>query len=111
MAAAPLSTIVRESTLQFGDYNRNGNVDAADYVVWRNTLGTPVSIFSGADGNGNGVIEGGDYIVWKSHFGLVSAPGSGLGASATVPEPAALIMCLSALLATFRVRLRCGGRE
>ena len=23
-----------------GDYNRNGTVDAADYVVWRKTLGT-----------------------------------------------------------------------
>ena len=33
----------------FGDYNKNGTVDAADYVVWRKTLGTTFVIaFSGS---------------------------------------------------------------
>ena len=35
-----------------GDYDRNGIVDAADYVVWRSTLG------STADLRGNGDVTG-----------------------------------------------------
>ncbi len=45
-----------------GDYNHNGVVDAADYVLWRNTLGQSASpAGSGADGNANGTIDAGDY--------------------------------------------------
>jgi hypothetical protein len=35
-----------------GDYNRNGLVDAPDYVLWRKTLGQSVPNGSGADGTG-----------------------------------------------------------
>ena len=54
----------------FGDYNLDNSVDAADYVLWRNTLGTNVPQFSGADGSGNGVVDQDDYVVWRAHFGL-----------------------------------------
>ena len=38
-----------------GDYNGNGVVDAADYVVWRKTLNSTASpTGSGADGNQSG---------------------------------------------------------
>jgi hypothetical protein len=53
----------------FGDYNRNGIVDAADYVIWRKTLGMVVAPFSGADGDGDGTVEQDDLAVWKAHFG------------------------------------------
>ena len=53
-----------------GDYNQNTVVDAADYTVWRDTLGqSSVTPYSGADGSGNGAIDAADYGVWKSHFG------------------------------------------
>ena len=52
-----------------GDYNGDLIVNAADYTVWRNTLGSSVARFAGADGDGDQVIGGGDYDVWKSHFG------------------------------------------
>ena len=53
-----------------GDYNQNGTVDAADYTVWRDSLGqTGLPMFSGADGSGNGSIGAEDYGVWKSQFG------------------------------------------
>ena len=35
-----------------GDYTREGKVDASDYVLWRDTLGTSATFFSGADGDG-----------------------------------------------------------
>jgi hypothetical protein len=65
----------------FGDYNRNGSVDAADYILWRKTLGlSGLAAFSGADGDGNGVIGQGDYAVWRAHFGQM-LPGAAAGAS------------------------------
>jgi hypothetical protein len=57
-----------------GDYNRNGEVDAADQVVWRKVLGTIVTPYTGADGNGNGVVDQDDYGVWRAHFGQTSPP-------------------------------------
>jgi hypothetical protein len=75
-----------------GDYNHNGIVDAADYTVWRDTLGRTGAGLA-ADGNGNNQIDAGDYTFWKMHFGQ-SAPGSGAGASANaaVPEPATIVL-------------------
>lgn len=63
------------SPLLAGDYNLNGRVDAADYVVWRNSDGPP---------------EG--FNVWRANFGQsLSGSGTsvGLGQTAAVPEPAA----------------------
>jgi serralysin len=67
-----------------GDYNRNGTVDAADYVVWRNTTSQAVPPFSGADGNGNGTIDAGDYNIWRANFGRTAGAGSGAGVSNAV---------------------------
>jgi T5SS/PEP-CTERM-associated repeat protein len=75
-----------------GDYNQNGVVDAADYVVWRNTLGQMGAGFA-ADGNNNGAVDVGDYNVWRANFGNTAASGSlsarSIGArpaSTAVPE-------------------------
>ena len=54
-------------TVLLGDYNNDLAVDLADYVVWRNTLGSTTAL--AADGDGDGLIDADDYIVWKSHFG------------------------------------------
>jgi hypothetical protein len=59
-----------------GDYNQNNKVDAADYVLFRKTLGSSVPASSGADGNGNGTVDQADYNVWRTHFGA-SLPASG----------------------------------
>ena len=79
-----------------GDYNNNGTVDAADYVVWRKTLnqmvGTPGS---GADGNSSGQIEAGDHTYWRERFG--NPAGSGLGET-NIPEPTAFALMLQLFL-------------
>jgi hypothetical protein len=79
-----------------GDYNRNHSVDAADYVVWRKTVGNTVAQFTGADGNGNLQIDSMDYLVWRSQFGITdtsSAPTIDLVANSpaieTEPPPIA----------------------
>jgi hypothetical protein len=69
-----------------GDFNNNGVVDAADYVVWRKTLNTPV-----------------DYTAWRSHFGQTGGTGSLVGDNAAldvtggVPEPSAIAYFLIVL--------------
>ncbi|HEY4235674.1 MAG TPA: dockerin type I domain-containing protein [Lacipirellulaceae bacterium] len=52
-----------------GDYNHNGTVDAADYTVWRDTLGATVPRGSGADANGDKTITAVDYSTWATQFG------------------------------------------
>jgi hypothetical protein len=54
-----------------GDYNRDGRVYAADYVVWSKT-----------DGSQTG------YNTWRAHFGQSAGSRSGATANAAVPEPA-----------------------
>ena len=76
-----------------GDFNGNGVVDAADYVVWRDSAGTPAQ-----------------YTEWRSHFGI-TASGSGSGSanldsSAAVPEPTACLLLAVAWI-PFLGRRRC----
>ena len=70
-----------------GDYNRNGVVDGADYVIWRKTDGqTGVTPGTGADGNGDGDINSADYDFWRARLGNTAGSGSGSFVGA-VPEP------------------------
>ena len=78
-----------------GDYNKNGVVNTADYVVWRGTLGQVVTALSGADGSGNGVIDAGDYNFWRVNFGQTAAgSGSGAATNAAVPETSSMLLML-----------------
>jgi hypothetical protein len=85
-----------------GDYNGNGIVDSADYVVWRNTsnqTGTGLP----ADGTGpggvpDGVVDSLDYNFWRAHYGSTAAAAAGVAHTNSVPEPAALTLILSMLL-------------
>ena len=59
-----------------GDYNKDTVVDAADYTVWRDTLGQSVTpAGTDADGDSNGIIEQADYDYWKARFGNVVGGG------------------------------------
>jgi len=89
-----------------GDYNGNGVVDAADYTVYRDTLGDSVTPGTGADGDGDGTIGPGDYSYWKTRFGNTSGSGSGAGAAAAtaVPEPSGLAWLLPILGIGFGTR-------
>jgi hypothetical protein len=90
-------------TMLAGDYNKNGAVDAADYVLWRDTQDQSVTPGSGADGTGSGgtpdgVVNDLDYDFWRTRFGNTAASTSATGIAA-VPEPAALsLLILSTIL-------------
>jgi hypothetical protein len=78
-----------------GDYNENGTVDAADYVLWRDTLGQSVTSGSGADGDESETIDAGDHDFWKARFGN-SVPSAAASLNA-VPEPTAVFSIVAAL--------------
>jgi hypothetical protein len=50
-----------------GDYNIDGIVNAADYVLWRESFGSTSDLR--ADGNRNNVVDQADYDVWRANFG------------------------------------------
>jgi glucose/arabinose dehydrogenase len=75
-----------------GDYDRNGEVDASDYTVWRGTLGSSTDL--AADGDRSGTVDDGDYLLWRQNFGVVrGTPFNGFSRD-EVPEPGALCMAL-----------------
>jgi cyclophilin family peptidyl-prolyl cis-trans isomerase len=96
-------------TVSAGDYNRDGIVDVADYVMWRKLRNTTVtSQFALADGNGDMTINELDFTVWRQQIGNMRGSDSGAGGSSdvAVPEPAAAILLLAAtpLIAAHRRR-------
>jgi hypothetical protein len=74
-----LANAVTLSVLVTGDFNHDGFVNNADYVVWRKNNGTAA-----------------DYNIWRAHFGTTFASGavSPLAArnGSNVPEPSAHIL-------------------
>jgi hypothetical protein len=87
-----------------GDYNKNGVVDAADYVLWRKGD-------LAADSNSDTLVDQTDYDFWRAAFGN-GAPGSGAGlSSSSVPEPTAGMLLLMGMLATCRWRSLAGRRS
>jgi hypothetical protein len=51
-----------------GDFNSDGVVDTADYVVWRKTLGSHSLIV--ADASRSGEVDAADYDLWLDNFGV-----------------------------------------
>ena len=75
-----------------GDYNQDGKVDAADYVVWRKNPGA-----HGGDPGG--------YNTWRMNFGAMAGSGSGNQLSAgAVPEPAAWMLLFIAMVCVTSLR-------
>ncbi|MCO6044349.1 hypothetical protein NG895_10565 [Aeoliella sp. ICT_H6.2] len=88
-----------------GDFNGDGTVDIADYVVWRNNLGGDSTALNG-NGAGGMTVTSADYDLWKDHFGDSSAVSS--TSPQSVPEPSAVILIagLSLTLGLLRQRHR-----
>jgi hypothetical protein len=78
-----------------GDYNRDGRVNAADYALWRKSLGSSVTRFAGADGDGSGMIDQLDFARWRANFGAVAA--AGVAFASAIPEPATVVTLWIAL--------------
>jgi hypothetical protein len=78
-----------------GDYNENGVVDAADYVLWRDTLSQTVTQpGDSADGDRSGTIDAPDYDYWRARFGNMIAGGTSASISVAVPEPVSVTVII-----------------
>ncbi len=78
-AVSPITFLGTVSRIdQSGDFDGNGAVDAADYVAWREGLG---SVNTQADYNG-----------WRTHFGQTVGTGSRASANEAVPEPSVMLL-------------------
>jgi autotransporter-associated beta strand protein len=81
-----------------GDYNDDGTVDAADYVVWRKFNMTSTALPNDPYG---GTIGADQYNTWRSNFGRRSPGSSSAGAShfqLAVPEPSTFVLLVAAIL-------------
>lgn len=102
-----LPCLCEATVINPGDFNDNGQVDAADYVVWRKSVGSVVARGFEADGDGDGTIDSGDYSVWRAKLDTnYSAGRDSLTAGTSVPEPSSVF-----LLGFVAISLLGGGRH
>jgi MYXO-CTERM domain-containing protein len=85
------------------DFDGDGDVDGADFLVWQRGLGgTNQSNKSTGDANGNGTVDAADLAIWKSQFAMMPATSS----AGAVPEPTAALLALAGLAGGGRLRRR-----
>ena len=85
-------------------------VDAADYTVWRDNLGSGYYLNnSGDESDGSAaVVDAADYDLWRIRFGQTAGSGAGAtrSANSAVPEPtSAAVVLLAAIVLVTKFRL------
>lgn len=88
-----------------GDYNGDGAVGLADYVVWRDNLGGASLPFN--ETVSLGVVDSQDYSAWRENFGAAGLNQS-LTSAVQVPSPSSAGICL--ILMVFARLVRDGTR-
>jgi hypothetical protein len=73
-----------------GDFNNDGGVDAADYAVWRNNLGSSSTL---PNDTSPGMVTEHDYETWRASFGNSSSGAAGF-AETSVPEPSSFLLLI-----------------
>jgi hypothetical protein len=90
-----------------GDFNGDSRVDAADYTVWRDNLGSTSDASILNRGDQIAGVSAGDYNIWKQNFGKAYGTGSGaFAAGAQVPEPSTLVLLAMCVGGSFVSRQR-----
>jgi hypothetical protein len=84
-----------------GDYNGDGTINAADYVVWRDALSADTPLLNDPT---PGSVDQSDYEYWRAHFGEALDSSS----AALVPESSTLALVnLAAALCLIQRRFSC----
>jgi hypothetical protein len=84
LASTPTRLSLVAEMRMAGDYNADGQVDAADYTAWRDAVGT-TGVLLPSDGDTDGQVGAGDYAVWRRDYGRAAGP-------LPLPEPATLAL-------------------
>ncbi|MCC7083728.1 MAG: hypothetical protein IT427_01830 [Pirellulales bacterium] len=103
-----LAAVLMNATLTFGiapsngDFDTDGDVDGADFVIWQTHYPTATgATLAEGDADLDGDIDGADFVLWQTNF---PSPISG---AAAVPEPSAWVGCaLGWMFISWRLRRR-----
>jgi hypothetical protein len=87
-----------------GDYNEDGNVDAADYVVWRKNLNSNTALPN--DNELGTPIRAAHYDLWRQNF---ASPSPGGASASAVPEPGSVVLLIVAGACCWMRRHRAGA--
>ncbi|HEX2477340.1 MAG TPA: hypothetical protein VHK01_21470, partial [Lacipirellulaceae bacterium] len=88
-AARAINAAASDAGSLAGDFNGDGNVDAADYVLWRKGAAVPNTPQN--------------YTLWRTNFDMSGGAGS-IAAIAAIPEPACIGLMICAFLCTIARR-------
>jgi pectate lyase len=77
-----------------GDYNDDGVVDAADYIIWRKALESGSELPNETESLG--AVDHEDYAAWRNNFGAMRSTETASGTA--IPEPSAWIMAFLVLV-------------
>ena len=92
-----------------GDFNSDGAVNGLDLAAWRSGFGATGTAATKAAGNadGDGDVDGRDFLIWQRSAGPLA-----VGAIASVPEPAGIVLFGAAwLTVAVRVRAACSRQR
>ena len=76
-----------------GDFNGDGNIDGADFVIWQTNFpnNTGTATLDMGDANGDGSVDGADFVVWQTSFPTTAS-------IQPVPEPSSMwLMCIGSI--------------
>jgi hypothetical protein len=83
-AARAINAAAADAMTLAGDFNGDGKVDAADYVLWREGAAVPNTPQN--------------YAMWRTNFDMAGAAGVVASVAAAVPEPASSWLVIPAVL-------------
>jgi hypothetical protein len=87
-----------------GDYNDNGVVDAADYVLWRSALNSGDMLSN--ETASPGIVDQDDYAAWRANFGAARSFTARAVDAGMVPEPTGILLFWAAGVALWVIRRR-----
>ncbi|HMO87479.1 MAG TPA: DUF4623 domain-containing protein, partial [Lacipirellulaceae bacterium] len=77
------------------DFNGDGVVDGADFLIWQRGLGSSGAALADGDANGDGNVNDLDLSVWQAQY----LAGGAAAAAGAVPEPTSGLLVASAVAA------------
>ncbi len=91
--------VLTDVTIDDADFDDNGTVDGADFLIWQRGSGAAGGLNQG-DANNDSIVNADDLEIWKAQFGT----GAATAAIGAVPEPAAAILLALGICGIARFR-------